>query len=146
MYSIVYHSTGSPDLTAKDISSILETSREYNKINGITGCLIYHNHRFIQALEGDRTILEELYLCVKKDKRHSDVKTLYQDIIAERKFNVWNMAFIDFTPDHDNIKERELFETNFIAYCKLVEKSDDASAVFWKEVKLLLNQTTHNKT
>ncbi|MFT7056164.1 MAG: hypothetical protein ACJAR3_001795, partial [Roseivirga sp.] len=36
--------------------------------------------------------------------------------------------------------------TNFIAYCKLVEKSDDASAVFWKEVKLLLNQTTHNKT
>jgi hypothetical protein len=146
MYSIVYHSTGSPDLTAKDISSILENAREFNKINGITGCLIYHNHMFIQALEGDRTIIEELYLHVKKDKRHSDVKPLYQDFISERKFNIWNMAFIDLTPDHDNIMERELFETNFIAYCELVDKSDELLAVFWKEVKLILNQTTYNKT
>jgi hypothetical protein len=146
MYSIIYRSTGSPDLAAKDISNILETAREFNKINDITGCLIYHNHMFIQALEGDRTILEELYLRIKKDKRHSDVKILYQYFISERKFNIWNMAFIDLTSDHDNIKERELFETNFITYCELVGKSDEVAAVFWKEVKLILNQTTHNKT
>jgi hypothetical protein len=138
MYSIIYHSTGNQDLTAKDISNILETARGFNKKNGITGCLIYHNHSFIQALEGDKRILEELYLYIKKDKRHSDVKTLYQDYTSERKFDIWNMAFIDLSTAQDNIKERELFEANFIAYCELVGISDEASAVFWKEVKLTL--------
>lgn len=138
MYSIVYHSTESPNLTAKDISNILETARGFNEKNGITGCLIYHNNRFIQALEGDRTILEDLYLNIKKDKRHSDVKTLYQGFTSERNFNIWSMAFIDLSPAHDNPKERESFETNLIAYCEIVRISEEVSAVFWKEVKLIL--------
>ena len=126
MYSIVYHSTEKPDLSAEDISNILETARDFNKKNGITGCLIYHNHRFIQVLEGDRTILEELYSNIKKDKRHSNVKTLVQDFISERNFNIWSMAFIDLSPAHNNNKERELFEANLIAYCELVRISNEA--------------------
>jgi hypothetical protein len=141
MFSIIYRSTGNPDLTAKDISKILETARDFNKKNGITGCLIYHNHSFIQVLEGDKTILEEVYLNIKKDKRHSDVKTLYQDYAIERKFDIWNMAFIDLSANHNNITERKLFETNLIAYCKLVRISDAVSEVFWKEVKLTLESS-----
>jgi hypothetical protein len=138
MFSIVYHSTASPDLSAKDISNILETARDRNKENGITGCLIYHNRRFIQALEGERTILEKLYLNIEKDKRHSDVKTLYQGFTSERNFNIWSMGFIDHSPAHDNLKERELFKNKLIDYCELVQISEVVSAVFWKEVKLIL--------
>ena len=138
MYSIIYQSTGNPDLTSKDISNILETARGFNKKNGITGCLFYHNHTFIQVLESDKAILEELYLNIKKDKRHSNVKTLYKDYTSKRKFDIWNMAFFDLSTAHESIKERELFKANFIAYCELEEKSDEASAVFWKEIKLIL--------
>ncbi len=138
MYSIIYRSTGSPDLAAKDISNILETAREFNKINDITGCLIYHNHMFIQALEGDRTILEELYLRIKKDKRHSDVTLLYNPSKRERTFSNWSMAFIDLSIDNDNTEERKLFKTNLITYSELAEISDQASAIFWSEVKSIL--------
>ena len=37
MYALVYHSTANLDLTAKDISNILETSRYWNKKNGVSG-------------------------------------------------------------------------------------------------------------
>ena len=138
MYSIVYHSTANLDLTAKDISNILETSRHWNKKNDVSGSLIYHNDRFLQILEGDRTILEKLYLHIKKDKRHSAIKLLYKSLIAERTFRKWSMAFIDLSPGNECIKERELFKTNLISYSELGEWSDESSAIFWKEVKSIL--------
>jgi hypothetical protein len=138
MYSIVYHSTKSPDLTAKGISKIIKTSRYFNKKYNITGCLIYHNHSFIQSLEGDRTILEELYLKIKKDKRHCDVNTLYQDFTLEKNFKFWNMAFIDLSLAQNNINKLNLFETNLITYCELMPKTDKVSSIFWKKAKLIL--------
>lgn len=138
MYSIVYHSTANLDLTAKDISNILETSRDWNKKNGISGSLIYHNHRFIQILEGDKTILEELYVHIKKDKRHSDIKLLNKSLISERTFKKWSMAFIDLSHDNQSNKERELFKTNLISYSELGEWSAESSAIFWQEVKFIL--------
>lgn len=146
MYSIVYHSTESPDITAEDISNILETARVFNKKKGITGCLIYHNHRFIQVLEGDRKILEELYSTIKRDKRHSNVNTIYEDFTSERNFNIWSMGFIDLSSAHDDTKERELFESNLITYCELVRISEESSAAFWKEVKLILESNSLHKS
>ncbi|MGK0253506.1 MAG: hypothetical protein ACI9OE_000978 [Mariniflexile sp.] len=138
MYALVYHSTANLDLTAKDVSNILETAQDFNKKNSVSGCLIYHNHRFIQILEGDKTILEELYLNIKKDKRHSEVKLLYKYFTIERIFRKWSMAFIDLSPANENIKDRKLFKTNLIAYWNLLERSDQASVVFWREVKSIL--------
>jgi hypothetical protein len=126
MYALVYHSTANLDLTAKDVSNILETAQDFNKKNSVSGCLIYHNHRFIQILEGDKTILEELYLNIKKDKRHSEVKLLYKYFTIERIFRKWSMAFIDLSPANENIKDRKLFKTNLIAYWNLLERSDQA--------------------
>ena len=77
-------------------------------------------------MEGDKTILEELYLNIKKDKRHSDVKLLYKYFTIERTFRKWSMAFIDLSPANKNIKERKLFKTNLIAYWNLLERSDQA--------------------
>jgi hypothetical protein len=89
-------------------------------------------------LEGDKTILEELYLNIKKDKRHSEVKLLYKYFTIERIFRKWSMAFIDLSPANENIKDRKLFKTNLIAYWNLLERSDQASVVFWREVKSIL--------
>tara|TARA_B110000090_G_C12950046_1_gene280746 strand:+ start:29 stop:460 length:432 start_codon:yes stop_codon:yes gene_type:complete len=140
MYTIVYGSTANRDLTAKDNSNILETSLDFNEKNDVSGCLIYHNHRFVQILEGDKTIVEELYLNIKKDKRHSDVTLLYNPSKRERTFSNWSMAFIDLSIDNDNTEERKLFKTNLITYSELAETSDQASAIFWSEVKLILEQ------
>jgi hypothetical protein len=89
-------------------------------------------------LEGDKTIVEELYLNIKKDTHHSDVKLLYNSFTRERTFSNWSMAFIDLSLDNENTEERKLFKTNLITYSELVEISDQASAIFWSEVKSIL--------
>lgn len=138
MYTIVYVSTANLDLTAKDISNILETACNFNKKSGVSGCLIYHNHRFLQILEGDKTTVEELYLNIKKDTRHSDVTLLYNSFTRERTFSKWSMSFIDLSPNNENTEERKLFKTNLITYLELVEVFNQASTVFWSEVKSIL--------
>jgi hypothetical protein len=138
MYTIVYGSTANLDLIARDISNILENARDFNEKNDVSGCLIYHNNRFLQILEGDKTLVEELYLNIKKDTHHSDVKLLYNSFTRERTFSNWSMAFIDLSLDNENTEKRKLFKTNLITYSELVEISDQASAIFWSEVKSIL--------
>ena len=48
MYELLYNSTAAKDLKEEDISNILETSREFNLKNNLSGCLVFHNNKFIQ--------------------------------------------------------------------------------------------------
>ena len=61
MYEIVYCSTASRDLTSEDIADILKTAHEFNAKNNITGCLLYHNHEFLQILEDEKERIQDLY-------------------------------------------------------------------------------------
>ena len=89
-------------------------------------------------MEGERTILEKLYSNIKKDTRHSDVTFLYISLTSERTFRKWSIAFIDLSSANESAKERKLFKTNLITYSELAEWSAEASVVFWKEVKSIL--------
>ena len=55
--------------------------------------MLYHKGQFLQLLEGDFEILNELYTRIRKDKRHQDVITLHMKEIDERIFDDWSMAY-----------------------------------------------------
>ena len=54
---------------------------------------MYHNRQFIQILEGDKEIIENLYSKIKQDKKHSNVNLLDTNETSTRIFSQWVLAF-----------------------------------------------------
>jgi Sensors of blue-light using FAD len=74
------------------IDTILSECRAQNPAHGITGILCYGGGIFLQAIEGGRNAVSELYNHICKDKRHQDVVLLHFDEITERRFGGWTMG------------------------------------------------------
>jgi hypothetical protein len=92
---LIYFSENDPTVSIDTIRAILKTANEYNKTNHITG-LLYHNEQFfLQVLEGDRTEISKLYAKVASDDRHKNVTLVSVEGINERKFDGWNMMYIN---------------------------------------------------
>ena len=75
--------------------SILAQSRTHNPASGITGILCYGGGIFLQALEGGRSQVSELYGHIQKDTRHKDVVLLHYEEIMERRFGGWTMGQVN---------------------------------------------------
>ena len=77
------------------IESILSQSRQFNPTCGITGILCYGGGIFLQAIEGGRNAVNELYGHIVRDSRHKDVVLLHYQEITERRFGGWTMGQVN---------------------------------------------------
>ena len=77
------------------IESILSQSRQFNPTCGITGILCYGGGIFLQAIEGGRNAVNELYSHIVRDSRHRDVVLLHYQEITERRFGGWTMGQVN---------------------------------------------------
>ena len=75
--------------------SILDSAREHNLSNGITGILCYGGGIYLQAIEGGRHQVNELYGYIVRDERHKDVVLLHYEEITERRFGGWTMGQVN---------------------------------------------------
>ncbi|MBP7607532.1 MAG: BLUF domain-containing protein [Giesbergeria sp.] len=82
-----------PDPAA--IEAILVQSRQHNPASGITGVLCYGNGIFLQAIEGGRSAVSELYGHIQRDARHTNVELLMFEEISERRFGGWTMGQVN---------------------------------------------------
>jgi len=80
-----------------DVQTIMDSAREHNVTNGITGILCYGGGIYLQALEGGRREVNELYSHIVKDKRHTDVVLLHYEEITERRFGSWTMGQVNLS-------------------------------------------------
>ncbi len=85
------------------IDAILSQSRQYNPSCGITGILCYGGGIFLQAIEGGRMPVSELYGHIQKDARHKDVVLLHYEEIAERRFGGWTMGQVNMSKINTSI-------------------------------------------
>lgn len=85
------------DTSAAAIDAILQQSRSHNTTSGITGILCYGGGVFLQAIEGGRTAISELYGHIQRDVRHKDVVLLHYEEIAERRFGGWTMGQVNLS-------------------------------------------------
>ena len=83
------------DSSADAIAGILAHSRQYNPTSGITGILCYGGGIFLQAIEGGRSAVSELYGHIQRDPRHKDVVLLDFEEISERRFGGWTMGTVN---------------------------------------------------
>ncbi len=87
----------------ESFNDILSHSRQFNPSNGITGILCYGGGIFLQAIEGGRLAVSELYGHIQKDPRHKDVVLLHYEEISERRFGGWTMGHVDTSRVNTNI-------------------------------------------
>ncbi|NMM10694.1 MAG: BLUF domain-containing protein [Polaromonas sp.] len=83
------------DTSPAAIDAILAQSRQYNPTCGITGILCYGAGIFLQAIEGGRIAVSELYGHIQRDSRHKDVVLLDYEEISERRFGGWTMGQVN---------------------------------------------------
>lgn len=91
------------DLRPEAIEAILAQSRHSNPACGITGILCYGGGIFLQAIEGGRMAVSELYGHIQKDIRHKDVVLLHYEEISERRFGGWTMGQVNMSKINTSI-------------------------------------------
>lgn len=92
---LLYASRAANPADAAATDAILAQSRSHNPSCGITGILCYGGGIFLQALEGGRMAVNELYAHILKDPRHKDVILLSYEEISERSFGGWTMGLVN---------------------------------------------------
>lgn len=94
-YRLIYGSHIAPvcqdDLKAA-MTSIVVRSIPKNRKARITGLLIAHKGWFVQALEGPRAPIEDLFGAIAADPRHHHALPITQGEVDARLFEQWSMG------------------------------------------------------
>jgi hypothetical protein len=75
------------------IEPIVRTSIAWNESVAITGVLIYSGGFFSQYLEGERDDVDRLIERIRADVRHHSLVVSKTDLINERLFPKWSLAY-----------------------------------------------------
>lgn len=89
---LMYASRAVPALDGEELHSLLRQCRTNNPKHGITGVLCFADRIFLQAIEGGRPAVNQLYQRIVHDARHSNVELLSYEEIPERRFAGWAMG------------------------------------------------------
>jgi len=92
-FQLIYISAANHEFTEEELENLLQAARENNQSLNVTGMLLFHEGSFIQALEGEQTVVERLYKKIGTDKRHIETKVLYRGDIPDRDFKNWSMGY-----------------------------------------------------
>lgn len=90
---LVYFSRASREMSLADLKSILQVARDNNNDLQVCGMLAYEKQYFIQALEGERSVVNELYLDIADDPRHDEITIISYSLITEPCFEQWKMGY-----------------------------------------------------
>ena len=94
---LMYASRAVPSISQDALHGILRKSKTHNAGIGVTGVLCFSESIFIQVLEGGRNAVNELYLRIARDPRHTQVVLLCYEEIAERRFTGWSMGQVNMS-------------------------------------------------
>jgi len=88
---LAYRSRAVHPQSQPDLDQLLSESRERNRLEGITGLLIYDDGQFFQWLEGPHAALRRVWDSIRRDPRHCDIEILREQIMPKRFFGSWDL-------------------------------------------------------
>jgi hypothetical protein len=95
LYHLVYTSTATKPFSKAELVELLKGSVRRNIRSGITGLLLYQDGTFMQALEGEKEVLTDLFEKISHDRCHHHIIRLIQGPVEERNFPNSAMSFRD---------------------------------------------------
>ncbi|MDM7891289.1 BLUF domain-containing protein [Curtobacterium caseinilyticum] len=93
LLSLVYASRAVVGFGLDDLDALLTHSRRANADAGITGLLLFKDHRFLQLLEGPAAAVREKMAFIAEDPRHEQVTVLLEEDVPTRQFPDWTMGY-----------------------------------------------------
>lgn len=90
---LLYYSRATREMSLADLKDVLETARSNNADIDVCGMLCYDKQYFLQALEGERDEVNELYLDIADDARHDEIVIISYEEIDAPIFNQWQMGY-----------------------------------------------------
>jgi hypothetical protein len=97
---LTYASIATDGVDLIEFKRILLQAQTNNERHDLTGLLAFNSKIFLQALEGSRDQVNELYAKLMRDPRHNTVTVLGYREIEERHWSNWSMGFA--APNADN--------------------------------------------
>lgn len=92
MQALIYVSTATAPMRARDVDAIVATARRVNPSLGLTGMLLWCEDRFVQHLEGPPDSIDMMWARLMRDPRHREVVCLDRWPLVERLFADWSMG------------------------------------------------------
>nr|WP_321244682.1 BLUF domain-containing protein [uncultured Psychroserpens sp.] len=93
---IVYTSQASEQFSKRNLLDLLHESRAFNTIDNISGVLMHRNGYFLQVIEGESEVVDNLFTRVLGDERHKEVKIILDSSVDSCLFLSWAMGCADF--------------------------------------------------
>jgi len=91
---LVYSSCATRAFDAPELVELLNGARTNNERLAVSGMLLYAAPTFLQVLEGDPEVVENLYDKIEADERHDGTRILLREEVEERDFADWSMGFV----------------------------------------------------
>jgi hypothetical protein len=93
MIQISYLSRAAEPFSSEQLLALLQQCHANNTARGVTGMLFYGNGTFLQVIEGDDPVVDELVARIARDPRHDDIRILSRKAITQREHPDWSMGF-----------------------------------------------------
>lgn len=103
-YAISYVSTANKDLQEQGVKEIMEKANKFNKLQGITGILLYNERNFFQLIEGEKKAIQDLFRKISEDSRHQDIIQFLENHISRPPFDGYLTDFISDDKKYDRSK------------------------------------------
>nr|WP_321231903.1 BLUF domain-containing protein [uncultured Psychroserpens sp.] len=128
--SICYVSNKNDDLSNDELDYLLTSIIERNNKLGISGILMLQNNHFFQIMEGQASIIDNLFVSIKKDHRHHGLIKLLETTIADRIFEDYQSGLFSVITEYSNLKKLRIYfdwikEANIIAINELIELTNN---------------------
>lgn len=93
IFQLIYTCALSADFGCEDLKKVAYVSRARNLDLGVTGILLCKDGSVLQVLEGERSIVKNLYQRIIQDTRVTNPLVLIQRTSTEREFPNWSMGY-----------------------------------------------------
>lgn len=121
---LIYASTAQDGVDLNEFKRILLQAQTNNHRRDLTGMLAFNSKIFLQALEGARDQVNELYGKLIRDPRHHSVTMLGYKEIEERHWSSWSMGFAALNSDNRALFLKYSQQSSFNPYGMKAEATE----------------------
>lgn len=89
--TVVYRSRAKAPLPLTDLQELARLAEQRNRLEAVTGLMVYDFPCFYQWLEGPEDSLERIMRAIRRDPRHTDMEILSVKPVEKRIFGGWAM-------------------------------------------------------
>ena len=87
---------------AEMVKAMLAACVRHDSASGITGAVLFDHRHFLQAIEGDRTLISHQLRAIFKDERQGGLTLMSFERIVKREFRGWTIGYAG----HDEALDR----------------------------------------